>query len=727
MYALFAVSLLIIGNAAWFSLKLWLAGTSDNTRFHGWLRRFLILASELLGQRRVNRKAIARAFHAPIFFGFLVLTFTTTMVLIDHDFGIEIYRGRFYLAVTLLSDLFGLALLVGLFLAIHRRYLSKPDEIHRSHGDSYMLVILVLLVVQGFLLEALRIHATKDPWALYSPVGYVVSRLFWPFGPEASRDLHFVVWWFHTVTVFVFIALLPYSKFIHIFTSSANLFFRNLARPKGAIRYPGDIEQLLESSALSESAEFRIGVSHVGDLSWKQRLDLDACTACGRCQEVCPAYNSGKVLSPKWLILDTRNHLHMLELSGKLHGGGNNNGNGPAKTSGLESLHHTLASRFSPLHHGAITPSARAANPLVQQALENPGENETDPISGTVMDENVFWACTTCRACMEACPVGIEHVDYILDVRRSMALMEGRLPNEARTPLRSLETRGNPFGDPAERPRWADGLPVKIVKPGDKVEVLYWVGCISAYDKRKQAIARAMVTILNASQISWGMLGAKENCTGDPARRLGEENLFQTLAKKNLEILSQVSFETMVANCPHCFNTMKHEYPQIGSFKKNGKPPHVIHHSEFIRELLRTKQIAIEDVVSESFTYHDPCYLGRYNDVYDAPRDTLVQLGGSKGKLNEMSASREKGLCCGAGGGHYWFDMKQGERVNVIRANQVHETGAKLVGTACPFCMQMLEDGMKLTGREEIRVRDIAELVAEGLENQKSETGTDRH
>ena len=315
---------------------------------------------------------------------------------------------------------------------------------------------------------------------------------------------------------------------------------------------------------------------------------------------------------------------------------------------------------------------------------------------------------------MEVCPVGIEHVDLIMDVRRSMALMDGNIPSEAQTSLRSIENRGNPFGDPEARMAWAEGLDVRVLKEGDQVDVLYWVGCISAYDRRKQYIARSMVKILNAAGVNWGLLGNRESCTGDPARRLGEENLFQTMAKKNAATLHTVKFKTLVANCPHCFNTLKNEYPDIDQEYRQ-KNIRVLHHSHFIKELLAEKRLlpAQAALLGEDITFHDPCYLGRYNDSYDEPRDVLVQLGA---KSREMKSNREKSMCCGAGGGHFWMDMKVGERINVLRVDQAAETGAKTVATGCPFCLQMLEDGIKMTDRESsLRVRDIAELVADSL------------
>ncbi len=713
MYLLFAISLVICGFGLFQRFRLWSAGKPDGSRLTHPIQRITALWTYGIEQRSVNRAKDAGKFHSLIFYGFLVLLFTTTMVFLDHDLGIQIYRGQFYLAVTVLSDLFGLGLFYGLVLAWHRRYINRPDKLHSTASDALLLIVLGLLVIQGFLLEALRIHATGDPWRFYSPVGYVVSLVFWPLSVGAARSIHFIIWWFHTVTVFAVIAVLPYTKFLHILASIGNIYFSEHGRPKGALRFPGDMEAILEVAAeTGDESALGIGVSTIGDLSWKQRLDLDACTSCGRCQEVCPAYNSGKPLSPKWLILDTRDHMLGLYASGNQKVGA---GSPPQSVLGAaENFDRGMLSSLLLKSHAARDGYRRAKNELVENAARNIGVAYEHELAVDVMDENVFWSCTSCRACMEVCPVGIEHVDLIMDVRRNLTLLKGEMPGEAQASLRAIETRGNPFGPPEARTSWTEGLNVPILEAGADVDLLYWVGCISAYDRRKQKIARAMVEILNRSGLSWGILGNKERCTGDPARRLGEENLFQTSAKTNLETLSKLSFKRIVAHCPHCFNTLKNEYCQL-----TGRSFSVVHHSELLQELLANGRITVKSGSEKLITFHDPCYLGRYNDNYDAPREVVYQIGknsrtGWDGP-KEMPSHREKGMCCGAGGGHFWMDLKIGERVNVLRVKEAEEIGANTIATGCPFCMHMLEDGLKLRSREDIEVRDIAELVIENL------------
>ncbi|RIL02775.1 MAG: Fe-S oxidoreductase, partial [Proteobacteria bacterium] len=490
--------------------------------------------------------------------------------------------------------------------------------------------------------------------------------------------------------------------------SSINLYFTDRKRAKGALKNPGDLEKLME-----EQEEFSIGLGTIKDYSWKQLLDLDACTSCGRCQDVCPAYLSGKPLSPKWIILDTRNHLLSLQAKGTLNESGANSisakmdqallGGGYLASSGLRSDgSYTNGGRF------------RAENELVQSAALKIGESSEQRILGEVIAGEAFWSCTTCMACVEACPVGINHVDQIVGNRQNAALMHGEVPGEAQATLKKLEKQANPYGDPKDRCLWLAGLDLKILKPGDSVDYLYWVGCVSAYDQRKQKIAKALVRLMHAADLSFGVLGEMEGCSGDPARRLGEENLYQVMAKANIETLRSIKFKVLVANCPHCFNTIRNEYPQFGRISETEEVK-IMHHSQLLRELLAQGKLKLKDVGEDlKVTMHDPCYLGRYNDEYEAPRQSLSKVKGLQ--IVEMERSREKAMCCGAGGGHYWMDLKIGERVNVLRTQQAQETGAGQIATACPFCMQMLEDGVNLAGLDgKMTVRDVAEVLADRI------------
>ena len=704
MYGLFVLSLAIGFIGIYRHVEFWRAGADEPSYKSNFFRRFSNLVSWAMLQRGVVREKRPAVAHTLIYVGFLVLLFTTTMVLIDHDFGIKIYHGEFYLGITVLSDLLGLGVLVGCALAAHRRYLSKPDQLHNKLADSSMLIVLSLLIIQGFLLEGLRIHATNDPWAAFSPIGNLVSKFFWSLSYDSTTILHFIIWWFHTITVFLVVALLPYTKFFHIVTSIVNLYFKDSSRAKGALKNPGDIETLIETED-----EISFGLGSIEDYSWKERMDLDACTSCGRCQDVCPAYLAEKPLSPKWVILDTRNHALALQAEDKI--------SGSCLPKSVREMDGMLTKKMLLQQSGVTKPADtesyqgngefRAANKLVQESVKSLGGASDDTISGAVIDPEVFWSCTTCMACVEACPVGINHVDQIVGNRRHMVLMEGSMPQEAQKTLRDLENRANPYGAPEDRINWLKDLDVRILEAGDSVDYLYWVGCVSAFDPRKQKIAQALVRLMKRAGLNFGVLGTAEGCSGDPARRLGEENLFQMLTKNNLEILNSISFKYLVANCPHCFNTIKNEYPQFGNIG-NGLKPKVIHHSVLLKNLIKERKIQLSQS-EEEITFHDPCYLGRYNDEYDAPREALYD---ARNNIVEMERSREKGMCCGAGGGHFWMDLKTGERINSIRVDQAAETGVKQIATACPFCLQMMEDGVKLTNREgELEVKDIAEIL----------------
>lgn len=711
LYGLLILSVLVGAIGVLRRCELWLYGKPSPEHTGSWLNRIDDFIRCGLFQRKVVRGKSGNAIaHLLVYLGFLVLTFTTTMVFIHHDLGIKIYQGDFYLWVTIFSDAFGVLLLGGVLFFGYKRHVMKADGASFSRNEDYILIMLALMVVQGYLLEGLRIHVTNDPWAAYSFVGLAVAKSLWFLSPQQGRLAHFINWWFHTLTVYTFIALFPYTKFFHIFSSPLNLFFSRTKRPLGALPEIGDIQEMME-----RGDELSLGLGSIKDYTWKNLLDLDACTQCGRCQDVCPAYISGKPLSPKWVILDTRNHAYALHSKGELS---------PSKLpSPLAKFDQLLSTSvllpFNGVREedGALKGDGehRAKNPLVQSAVRTLGGSADAKIAGDVIDPAVFWSCNTCMACVEACPVGINHVDQIVGNRRSMTMMEGSIPHEAQSTLRSLESRGNPYGPAEERVHWLKGLDVKVLKPGDKVDYLYWVGCVSAYDQRKQKIAQSLVSIMGRAGLSFGVLGSLEGCTGDPARRLGEENLFQTLAKQNIELLKSVSFEVLVANCPHCFNTIKNEYPQFGNLG-NGREPEIIHHSQLLKRLLAEERLPLSDGDLKDVTFHDPCYLGRYNDEYEAPRSTLRAVKGLK--IIEMERSREKGLCCGAGGGHFWMDLKIGQRVNAIRAEEAINTGAKTVATACPFCMQMMEDGIKINNSEgTLDVRDIAEVIAERLDN----------
>ena len=636
MYALLIPTAVVFVYGLYRHYRLWRRGKAEPRFDHVVLRLKELLVYAFL-QRRLLNNPFAGLFHTLIFFGFTVLFIGTLIVMVHEDFGLPIMRGNFYLVFQSLTlDVFGALSILGVLIALYHRYLHRPARLHSRWQDGAILGLVLTILLTGFVVEGLRIIATADPWRYWSPVGLATGKFVSAFLPAASfRPAHALFWWFHLLLVFGFIAWIPYSKLLHIFTSPANIYFRSL-EAKGGMLKPIN----------TETAE-SFGVNRIDQMSWKGLLDLDACTECGRCQDVCPAFNTRKPLSPKSLILDLRQSLY------------------------------------------ADGTSASAATPLI----------------GNVIAEDTLWSCTTCGACMQECPVFIEHVPKIVDMRRHLVMEEGKFPETMQRALRSLEARGHPFpGASASRIDWYQGLDVKILSEAGPTEYLYWVGCATALNPRNQKTARNFVRLLQQAGVEFAILGQEERCSGDPARRVGNEYLFETLARKNIELLETRKVKKIITTCPHCFNTLKNEYRQFGANFE------VFHHTEILVQLINEGRLKPLDGLDQRVTYHDPCYLGRYNDTYKEPREVLAAIPNAR--LIEMAQSREKSFCCGAGGGLMWIEEPSDKRVNSKRVEHAVETGANILAVACPFCMTMLEDGVKAgTGERELKVMDIAELL----------------
>jgi Fe-S oxidoreductase len=621
-------------------VRLWLGGRSEMRWDRPLTRAGLVIAYGLL-QVRVLSQSYPGIMHATIFWGFLALFMGTVLATIDYDItlpllGVKILKGPFYLFYEIVLDLFGLFFVIGLGMACYRRFVKRPKRVDPDPKFAYALLILFVINVTGFVMEGARLAVVKPWWAPWSPVGYAVGQGFLSvgLGEGILRGLYLGTWLFHAAVVFVFIALIPRSYFMHLLTTPLNIFFSKLG-PRGAI---AKIENIEEAESL--------GISKFEEFSWKRRLDFDACVECGRCQDVCPATMSGSALNPKAVIVKLKRYM----LSG-----------------------------------------------------------DTRPIHGEVIHPDELWACTTCMACVEECPAHIDIVDTIIDLRRYLTLSEGTLPSTAPMSLQNIERAGNPWGlAPADRFAWAEGLDVPVLEAGKPVEYLYWVGCSASYDRRNQAIARSVVKILKKAGVSFGVM-AEERCHGEVARRLGNEYLYQMLADENVGNIKQYSFEKVITHCPHCFNTIRNEYPQFGGDFA------VLHHSVVIRELLREGRLQPVKPLGKTVAFHDSCYLGRYNGIFDAPRETAIYVPGLK--LVELPRSRERGLCCGGGGGQMWMETPAQKRVNVIRVEEALTVQPDIVASACPFCLAMVDLGRKVVGAEErLQVKDIAELVAESLE-----------
>lgn len=635
-----AVALAVFAYGTWQRVRLWRQGTPED-RFDRIPERVKLVATHALGQVRTLSQAYPGVMHAIIFWGFLALFMGTVLATIDYDitlplFGYKLLKGSFYLYYESVLDLFGLFFVIGLGMAVWRRFVARPARIDPTARFAGILGLLFIINVTGFVMEGSRIAVVKPAWGPWSPVGWALAQILLGAGvSEGSlRATHLGVWLFHAAISLGFIALVPYSYFVHLLTTPLNIFFSKLG-PRGEIP---KIENIEEAETL--------GVSRLEEFSWKRRLDFDACVECGRCQAACPAYLAGTALSPKWIIVKLKRHMH-----GELAG----------------------------------------------------------PIHGELIKPEELWACTTCMACVQECPAFIDIVDTIIDLRRHLALAEGALPSTAPQSLQNIQRAGNPWGLPAaERLAWAEGLDVPVIEPGKEVEYLYWVGCSASYDKRNQAIARAVVKILKTARVSFAVM-AEERCHGEVARRLGEEYLYQTVQQENVEAMNQYRFRKVLAHCPHCFNTIKNEFAQFGGTYE------VVHHSVLIRDLIAANRIRLRRPIDATVAFHDSCYIGRYNGITEAPRDVARAVPGLR--LVEMPRNRMRGLCCGGGGGHMWMEVKSEKRMNIIRVEEALATEATMVGTACPFCLAMVDLGRKVKEAEgRLAVKDISELVAESLE-----------
>jgi Fe-S oxidoreductase len=618
--------------------------------------------AQVLGQRKLFQRALPGLMHAFIFWGFLILLTTIVEAFgqaVKPDFALPWIGRTGWLG--LVQDVFGGLVLAGVTIAIWIRVVQRPDRFVGSHQvDAFRILGLITwIILTLFLLRGARIALGIGSFAAeWTPISRAFSALFTGMSDGSQRFFSWSFLWAHLLLVLGFLVYLPHSKHLHIITSAINVWFAS-TRPSGALEpLRIDMERL-------ESGEQSLGAGKLSDLTRKELLDLYACTECGRCQSVCPAWNTGKPLSPKLLIMDLRDHL---------------------------------------LEEGPSVMRVLAAGETPDEVALVPG----------IVDEDVVWSCTTCGACVQECPVDIEHIDTIVDLRRALVMGESRFPAEAGAMLRNLESRSNPWGiAQVQRADWAEGLDVAVVN-GAAPEYLYWVGCAGSFDERARDISRAVAELLQRAGLSFAILGPRELCTGDPARRMGNEFLFQTLAEQNIETMNSAGVTKVIANCPHCFNTLRNEYPQYGGSYE------VIHHTELLGRLVAEGRLSPSGQVETLLAYHDPCYLGRHNQVYDAPRNVLASVPGVR--TVEMPRHRERGMCCGAGGARMWMEEGIGKRINAERMDEAAATGAEMVGVACPYCLIMLDDGAKGRG-DTIEVLDVAQLVRRSLPDEPSTAG----
>jgi Fe-S oxidoreductase/nitrate reductase gamma subunit len=607
------------------------------------------------------RDPVAGVMHSLIYFGFLVLVAVTAVLEIDHQLpdDAKFLHGTTYQAYIFVGDAAGLVFLAGIGLAVLRRYVIRPYRIRIKSKPEHALILGLFAVIglTGFLAEMFRIALDGRPqheeWAF---VGYPLSALV--DGSSSLAGWHQAIWVLHVLSFIAFLAILPVTMLRHMFTSPLNMYLRDRERPKGAMKpLPNLMETELES----------FGASTISEMTWKQLLDTDACTMCGRCTSVCPAHATGKPLDPREIVLKTG---------------------------------EVMAATGSPV----VSP------PIGVDAEITVG---ADSLFERITPEEL-WACTSCKACDEICPVNIEILDKILDMRRYLSLMESNFPAELGNAYRAMENQGNPWGmNQGERADWAKGLDVAIVDPGEPFdhEYLYWVGCAGSFDDKNKKVTVAMAKLLDRAGIDVAVLCPSEMCTGDPARRSGNEYLFQMLAMPNIEMLNGMGIRKIITQCPHCFNTLQNEYPQLGGHYE------VVHHSQLLEQLIASGRLDVSNAtLEERVTYHDSCYLGRHNDIYLAPRKVIGSLKGID--IVEMPRNGTKGMCCGAGGGRMWMEESIGTKVNDERAREAISTGASRVATACPFCYIMLDDGVKAAGVEEdqVRVADLSIHLLEAIE-----------
>jgi Fe-S oxidoreductase/nitrate reductase gamma subunit len=618
------------------------------------------------------RDSAAGLMHSLIYFGFLILLGVTTVLELDHQLpeSLKFLHGGVYQGYVFVGDTAGLMFTGGVVWAIVRRYVQQPYRIRIKTKAEHGLILGVLLLIglSGFAAEMFRIAvsqaAGKDmSFEKWSYVGYPLAQAVDGLSLGSLENWHQAMWLAHVIAFIAFLALLPVTMLRHVFTSPLNMYLKDRDRPKGAMRaMPNLTETSLET----------FGASVVEDFTWKQLLDTDACTMCGRCTSVCPAHATGKPLDPREIVLKT--------------------GEVMAATA-------------------AHAPGGKVSPPLSVNPEITIGANS---LFERISSEEI-WSCTTCKACDEICPVNIEILDKILDMRRYLSLMESNFPAELGNAYRAMENQGNPWGmNQAERADWAKDLNVEVVDPGSPFdhEYLYWVGCAGSFDDKNKKVTQAMAKLLERAGIDVGILGPSEMCTGDSARRSGNEYLFQMLAMPNIEMMNGMGVKKIITQCPHCFNTLKNEYPQLGGNYE------VVHHSEFLEHLIDTGKLDMRNAsLEDRITYHDSCYLGRHNDVYMAPRKVVGSIKGLQ--IVEMPRNGTKGMCCGAGGARMWMEESIGTKVNDERAQEALSTGASRVATACPFCYIMMDDGVKAAGAEEdqVKVADIAIHVLDALEN----------
>ncbi len=718
-------ALAIAGRRVLFLYNMIRLGTPAPGRLDGIGRRAGTQLVEVLGQKKLLKWTVPGAAHFFTMWGFIILGFTvieTWGALFNRNFSFPFIGKMTWLGFT--EDLFGTLVVVALAYFAFNRTERSPARLERksrfygSHnGAAWVVLVLIFLVV--FTLFGYRGAQINTGHFPYGPdhtgnwwefASFAFAKVMHPFGHTANGALETTFLLLNIAVITGFLVLVVHSKHLHIFIAPLNVLTKREPNALGPLNTTPDLESLMEEE------EPIIGAGKIEHFSWKAMLDLATCTECGRCQSQCPAWNTDKPLSPKILIMDLRDHL--FAKAPYLLAGGNGDGESATPVGGTPGADE--GKQAGAKEHHSVPESGFGRVPEPGKA-QNERPLVGDLASLGVIDPDVLWSCTTCGACVEQCPVDIEHVDHILEMRRYQVLIESEFPSEAGVMLRNLENNANPWGvNPKSRTDWMHGLPfeVLVLDAGDaipdEVEYLFWVGCAGAIEDRSKKVTRAFAELLHTAGVSFAVLGTGESCTGDPARRLGNEYLFQELAKANIEVLDAAvksegkPSKTIVATCPHCFNALGREYASLGGEYK------VLHHTQLLGELVAAGRLTPVTPVEGLVTYHDPCYLGRHNNVYTAPREVLASVPGLASK--EMHRCRERGFCCGAGGARMWMEERIGKQINVERVDEALGLDPDMVGTACPFCMVMLSDAVTSKqqsgeAREGVEVLDVAQLL----------------
>ncbi len=638
----------------------------EDNRFDNIAKRISQTLIIALGQTKILRDKKAGLIHASIFWGFLILLFSAANSLIAGITGIYdffAFLGPIYSIITILTDLFCSAIIIAVISALLRRYVFRIKRLQLK-SDSFeaaFILVMIFSVVSSLILENSSASLLTEKTTLFygidwavRPISAMVANLL-PI--NGLNIIHEIAFWFHIILILIFMNYLPYSKHLHILTSIPNVYFSTI----------GPVNTLEPINFEDENIE-KYGAQDVEDFKWKALLDGYTCTHCGRCTSVCPANSTGKILDPRQVIIEIHNRtFDKMPIYSKL------------------------------------------------QKNESISEDEQKILDkkfiGEYQNIDALWQCTTCGACMQECPVNIEHVPSIIEMRRSLVMMDSEFPNLLQSTFANLENNATPWAfSQSERADWAIDTGIKIAADYPEFDILFWVGCAGSYDDRAKKISLAFSKLMQIAEVDFAILGTEEQCNGDVARRTGNEYLADMLVKANIETLNQYKFKKIVTTCPHCFNTLKNEYPMFhGNFE-------VIHHSQFIMDLIKQGKLSPSkhSQAIDEFTYHDSCYMGRYNNIYDEPREVLNSV--SNIKIKEVERSKDKGFCCGAGGGLMFLEETEGKRINIERTEELLNTGAKTIALNCPFCMTMISDGIKAKDIDDVKVKDIAEVILESIE-----------